>query len=129
IWDGTESVSVEQIPSRKQVKHTSPIGSRYATPLSASVQVFLAREPESRVRELLDQGGPVQDSAGPPDIEGYLDRLETVRDRGYAQNFGETSPEEVGVAAPVVGHRGEVVAALMLAAPLYRVDAHRVSEL
>ena len=26
IWDGTESVSVEQIPSRHLVKHTSPMG-------------------------------------------------------------------------------------------------------
>lgn len=129
IWDGSESVSVEQIPSRKQVKHTSPIGSRYATPLSASVQVFLAREPESRVRELLGQSGLGQDPAGPQDAGDYLRRLEEVRREGYARNFGETSPEEVGVAAPIVGHRGEVVAALMLAAPLYRVNDRRVAEL
>lgn len=129
IWDGTESVSVEQIPSRRQVKHTSPIGSRYATPLSASVQVFLAQEPEARVRELLNRAVLEQDPAGPQDVEGYLSRLEDVRGDGYARNFGETSPEEVGVAAPIVGHRGEVVAALMVAAPLYRVNDLRIAEL
>ncbi|QCY48486.1 ArsR family transcriptional regulator [Glutamicibacter creatinolyticus] len=45
IWDGGESVSVEQIPSKRNVKHTSVMGSRYATGLSATVQMFLAHQP------------------------------------------------------------------------------------
>ncbi|MGO2533209.1 MULTISPECIES: IclR family transcriptional regulator [Micrococcaceae] len=122
IWDGAESVSVEQISSRKQVKHTSPIGTRYGTPLSASVQVFLAHQDEAVVRELLSRAGAEHDPAGPQDVERYLRRLEKVREQGYACNYGETSHEEVGVAAPIMGHRGEVAAALMVAAPLYRID-------
>lgn len=129
IWDGAESVSVEQIPSRKQVKHTSPIGSRYGTPLSASVQVFLAHQDEAMVGELLSRSGAEHDPSGPQDVEVYLHRLEQVRKRGYACNYGETSDEEVGVAAPIVGHRGEVVAALMVAAPLYRIDDAKLAEL
>ncbi len=129
IWDGAESVSVEQIPSRKQVKHTSPIGSRYGTPLSASVQVFLAYQDETVVRELLSRSGAEHDPAGPQDLEVYLHRLDQVRERGYACNYGETSDEEVGVAAPIMGHRGEVAAALMVAAPLYRIDDAKLAEL
>ena len=37
VWNGSEAVSVEQIPSRQQVKHTSVLGTRYNTALSASV--------------------------------------------------------------------------------------------
>src|SRR5699024_1624195 len=44
VWDGTEAVTVEQIPSPQPVKHTSTLGSRYRTRQSASVQVFLAAE-------------------------------------------------------------------------------------
>jgi DNA-binding IclR family transcriptional regulator len=121
IWDGAESVSVEQIPSRHLVKHTSPMGSRYNTALSASVQAFLAHEPEARVRQLIVSGRVQLHGKDDAAIEAYLARLDGVRERGYAVNHGETSIEEVGIAAPVRDHRGAVVAAVLVAAPYYRV--------
>lgn len=127
IWDGTAAVTVEQVPSRQQVKHTSVLGSRYATGLSASVQVFLAHEAPERVRGLLDAGRITFDS--PTDPDAYLERLAAVRRDGHAVNHGETQPDEVGIAAPVADHRGEVVATVLLAAPRYRVPAERVPEL
>ena len=45
VWNGAESMCVEQIASRHQIKHTTPLGARYNDALSASVQVFLAAEP------------------------------------------------------------------------------------
>ncbi len=119
IWDGEAAVTVEQIPSRQQVKHTSVLGSRYATALSASVQVFLAATDDQRVRELLADGRiKLDDPAG---TDGYLQRLATVRQEGHAVNCGLTAPDEVGIAAPVRDHRGEVVGAVLVAAPAYRV--------
>ncbi|WP_051477001.1 IclR family transcriptional regulator [Arthrobacter sp. Br18] len=129
IWDGSESVSVEQIPSNKQVKHTSPMGSRYATALSATVQVFLASEEEASVRRLLSAGTVDIGGSRAGSIDDYVARLRGVSDRGYANNFGETSPEEVGVAAPVLDHRGAVVAAVLIAAPFYRVPEERLADL
>ncbi|GHD10335.1 IclR family transcriptional regulator [Zhihengliuella salsuginis] len=119
IWDGGAAVTVEQIPSKRQVKHTSAMGSRYNTGWSASVQVFLAHRGAGRVRGLIDDGRVRFD--GPVDMDAYLQRLDNVRRDGYAVNHGETSDEEVGVAAPVRDHRGEVVAAVLIAAPYYRV--------
>ncbi|WP_298416643.1 IclR family transcriptional regulator [Brevibacterium sp.] len=101
VWDGTEAVTVEQIPSPQPVKHTSTLGSRYRTRQSASVQVFLAAE-------------------NGEDADWEV---------GFALNDGETSPHEVGVAAAVRGHRGEVVAAVLIAAPKFRTDADRIAEL
>ena len=62
-------------------------------------------------------------------VEDYLPRLEAVRRRGYSINYGETSRDEVSVAAPVFDHRGDVVAAAMIAAPYYRVSATDLDEL
>lgn len=127
VWNGTESITVEQVPSSHQVKHTSALGSRYRTALSASVQAFLQAEEPSCVRELLRR----EQLIGVPakDIPAYLDRLQQVRRRGYAINFAETSGEEVGVAAPVQDHRGETVAAVLLAAPKFRVPKRAVDRL
>lgn len=101
VWDGTEAVTVEQIPSPQPVKHTSSLGSRYRTEGSASVKVFLEA----------------------------ANGVELTADVGYSLNDAETSPHEVGIAAPVRDHRGEVIAAILIAAPKFRTDADRVAEL
>lgn len=129
VWSGCEAVTVEQVPSPQQIKHTTPLGTRYGTALSASVQVFLAGMPADRVSTLLRSGLPFLPADSPAAIDALLARLVTCAERGYAVNFGETSPEEVGIAAPVRDHRGRAVAAVVLAAPFYRVAESAVPEL
>src|SRR6185437_7528044 len=60
--------------------------------------------------------GPDEDA-----VDAYLDELRDSRERGFAVNDGRTSIEEVGISAPVYDHRGELVAAIMLSAPRFRV--------
>lgn len=127
IWDGNESVSVEQIPSPRPVKHTSAMGSRYNTGLSATVQLFLAYESPERTRELIDSGSIQL----PEDLATaqFLERIGVARNQGYAVNYGETSTEEVGVASPVFDHRGDLVACVLIAAPFYRITPKILEEL
>lgn len=127
VWNGTESITVEQIPSSHEVKHTSSLGSRYGTAYSASVQVFLAAENEERVRELIESGSIAEVGAG--GIDEYLRKLAAVGERGCAINYAETSPEVVGIAAPVRDHRGEVVAVVLIPAPRFRVDDRTLATL
>lgn len=129
VWSGSEAVTVEQVPSRRQIKHTNPLGTRYGTALSASVQVFLAELDDHEVRTLVEGGLPELPPDGAVGMDQLLGMLAATRERGYAVNFGYTSAEEVGIAAPVRDHRGEVVAAVILAAPFYRVPEDAVDEL
>ena len=117
VWNGSESMCVEQIASHHQIKHTTPLGARYQDAMSASVQVFLAAEPAERVRDLLRSGAinyPGMDDAS---LDGYEIRLSDVAGRGWAINYGESSMDEVGVAAPVYDHRGDIVAVVLIPAP------------
>ncbi|CAL8899785.1 IclR family transcriptional regulator [Kocuria varians] len=129
VWNGAETVCVEQIPSPQEIKHTIPLGTRYDTALSSSVQVFLAAQPAERVRALLLAGTVTHLATTEDAIESYLQQLATVRDEGVAVNYGRTHVDEVGVAAPVRDHRNETVAAVMIAAPRYRVTEDQVSHL
>jgi DNA-binding IclR family transcriptional regulator len=129
MWEGNESICVEQIASRHQIKHTTPLGARYSDALSSSVQVFLATEPEERVRSLLLSGAiryPGLDETG---LAAYLLRLKDDASRGWAVNYGESSLDEVGVAAPVYDHRGDIVAAVLIPAPRFRVSQDRLQSL
>jgi DNA-binding IclR family transcriptional regulator len=126
VWDGGEAVCVEQVPSSSQVKHTTPLGTRYNTAASSSVQVFLAQLDPFEVRNLLLKGAIDHPGLTEAALDAYTVRLSEVRDRGYAVNYGETSLEEVGVAAPVRDHRGEPVAAVLVSAPRFRVSVDQL---
>ncbi|MEH0110441.1 IclR family transcriptional regulator [Tersicoccus sp. MR15.9] len=129
VWDGHGSVSVEQIPSTRLIKHTAALGSRYATTGSASVQVFLAAMSDDEVRALLANGsvtGPRHDDTALGDLLGLL---AAVRTDGYAVNYGMTSDDEVGVASAVQDHRGTVVAAVLVSAPRYRTPREAIPAL
>jgi IclR family transcriptional regulator, acetate operon repressor len=129
VWDGGEAVCVEQVPSNHQVKHTTPLGTRYHDAASSSVQVFLAQLGPFEVRSLLMKGTIDHPGLTEASLEAYAIRLREVAERGYAVNYGETALEEVGVAAPVRDHRGEPVAAVLLSAPRFRVSHETLSVL
>lgn len=131
LFDGREAITVEQVPSTHPVKHTSPMGTRYNTILSASVQVFYANTSDEAVRAALAEGHLDPGNSGEFTADGIVDLLARTREAGWALNYGRTRPDEVGIAAPVRDHRGALAAALMIAAPLYRVseaEAVRLAE-
>lgn len=129
VWNGDETVCVEQILSPQQIKHTTPLGARFNTALSSSVQVFLAAQPPERVRSLLLSGSINHFTATETGIAAYQQLLREVRTDGAAVNYGKSSVDEVGVATPVYDHRNELVAAVMIAAPRYRVTEEQVTHL
>ena len=119
VWNGDEAVTVEQVPSPRQVKHTTPLGTRYYTALNASVRTFLAHlVPEDLTQWLDRSGSPAGGYAG---LDNLMANLEKIRACGSALNRGLTSPDEVGICSPVRDHRGEVVAGVMILAPEYRI--------
>jgi IclR family acetate operon transcriptional repressor len=127
LWDGGEAVCVEQVPSTHQVKHTTPLGTRYNTAASSSVQIFLAQLDPSAVRSLLLKGVVDHPALTEAALDAYLVRLRGIAEQGYAVNYGETSLEEVGVAAPVFDHRGELAATVLLSAPRFRISREHLS--
>lgn len=128
VWNAGEAVTVEQVVSPHPIKHTTPMGTRYGDAESASVQVFLAEMPPDDVRQLLRARQPELRN-GDATIEQYIGELRNMSRRGYAVNYGRTLPDEVGIASAVHDHRGNLIAAVLLAAPAYRVEADTVDSL
>ncbi len=129
VWSQGAAVSVEQVASPRKVKHTIPLGTQFREHVSASVKVFLAEAPPEEVQQLIDQGLPQYTDRSVVDPDVYTETLQRVRERGCAVNDGETSDEEVGIAAPVHDHRDRTVAVVLLSAPRYRTPPERVEEL
>ncbi|MBO1754563.1 IclR family transcriptional regulator [Allobranchiibius sp. CTAmp26] len=120
LWDGQGAVTVEQVPSAHPVKHSAELGTRYETAENSSVRIFLAAlTPVTRAEFL---------ARFPGSAERYewLSRLD--RD-GTCVNLGDTMPDEVGIATGVHDHRGDVIAAILISAPRYRVDTEQLTSL
>jgi len=63
------------------------------------------------------------------DPAALLAELALIRDRGYAQALGEVEVGLNAVAAPVRDGSGQVIAAVSISGPAYRVTTDRIAEL
>lgn len=126
VWNGSEAVAVEQVPSPQAVKHTAYVGTRYNRWESSSVRIFLAHLPLQEMRELLDSGRITARSTPPVDLEATL---AVVRERGYDVNDGRTDPQEFGISAAVHDYAGAVAGCVTLSVPRSRVADEDVERL
>lgn len=120
LWDEGAAVIVEQVPSANPIKHVAELGTRYSRLEDASVRVRIAELPEKEREAFL---------SGIPHGRSAYRRLTGADHDGVAVNDGDSTPDEVGIAATVHDHRGRLIAAILLAAPRFRIDADRLAAL
>ncbi|MEH0563575.1 hypothetical protein OG810_04635 [Streptomyces sp. NBC_01693] len=101
------------------------------TPLNctATGRALLSGLADEEAEALLVTGGDARlpgTDAAPRDVPAVLERLRTERARGYAVAVEEMEPGLIAVAAPVRDHRGDVVAALNVSAPVFRLPPDAV---
>lgn len=80
--------------------------------------------PDEEVAALLATGDDVPlpgTGAAPREVPAVLERLRAERARGYAVAVEEMEPGLIAVAVPVHDHRGGVIAALNVSAPVFRL--------
>jgi len=115
IREGTELVSIERFQNPRHQVRRPIIGGRYELHVTAIGQVLLAHAPRHVQEEVLD--GRL--TAFTPNT--YTDRatlervLVDVRRAGFAVSDRQVDMSHIGVAAPVRGADGSVIAALSLA--------------
>lgn len=121
LWNGKSTVVVDQVASPHQVKHTASVGTQYGRWQSSSVRVVLAHLPVEQVNALL-QSGDIELGPAGPGVESVAAELRSIMQQGYAINYGQTTPEEFGAAAPIYDLQGEILGGLVVSAPLSRVQ-------
>lgn len=126
---GREGVNIEAAESPRPVMHMGMVGRRFPLHASAACKAILAFMDGARARALLAEPLERRTRATITDPERLMEELAAVRREGYAVNWAELEEDLVAVAAPVHDHRGEVVAAVSISAPLSRVRRESLPEL
>jgi len=121
VYENFEVVCLEKVDSTHEVRLAMEVGTRRPPHAGASSKILMAYLPETEIQAIIERGLPRLCTNTITDPTELRAELAQIRDRGYAVSREETDVGAWGVATPIWGPRGEVVAALGIAGPLFRL--------
>jgi IclR family acetate operon transcriptional repressor len=129
VLDGDEVINVEQVGSAHMVNETNWVGRR--TPLNcvANGKALLAFQPRATIERMLQSPLIRYTDRTITNPEQLRSEIEDIRARGYATALGEIEAGLNSVAAPIHNAHGEVIAAVSISGPAYRVTDERIPAL
>ena len=119
---GFEVVYLHVIESRQPVRVYIDVGSRLPAHVTATGLACLAWLAPERLHTVLPPTLPAWTAETITDRELLLRELRRIRARGYAQTLGTFRADVGGVAAPIFAAGGDVIAAVCVSSPRYRID-------
>ncbi|ACU75317.1 transcriptional regulator, IclR family [Catenulispora acidiphila DSM 44928] len=126
---GSAAVCIERCEAQQPVRISYERGSVLPANAGASALALLAWLPEQQCRqELAGQRLQRFTARTITDVETLMERLAKIRRDGYSVSRGELDTDILGIAAPVRGASGEVVAAVSIAALEHRVPDRRLDD-
>ena len=127
--DADEVINIEQISGPHLVRDTNWVGRRTPLHCVANGKALLAWRPAAEIARVLARPLARFTERTIIDPAALRAELAVVREYGYAQALGEAEVGLNAVAAPVRDGSGQVVAAVSVSGPAYRVAADRIAEL
>ncbi|HEX5590582.1 MAG TPA: IclR family transcriptional regulator [Candidatus Limnocylindrales bacterium] len=129
VLDGDQVLFVAQADGPNLIAVGDWTGRASALHANASGKVLLASLAEREVLRIVRRGLTRYTERTITDLEPLLEELARVRRRGYATAVSELEGGLTAVAAPVCDARGQVIAAVEVWGPAFRLTPRRVPEL
>lgn len=125
--DGYEVIYLDKIESRHAVRSYTRIGSRAPAWCVATGKAMLAWQPAAVIAGLAPQLTAFTPASLTtiPEVEA---EFASIREQGFAVNRGEWRLDVAGLAAPIRGASGDVVAAIGISGPVVRMKPREIKE-
>ena len=124
VLEGNSTRVVDGVESKQPIRVGLRTGVVLPANATAAGKVLLAQLPEQNLPELFPQGLPELTGRTLSTWAELNKQLAQIRADGFGFSAAESEPAMNGLAVPVRDHPGEVVAALAIAAPQYRLAPH-----
>jgi DNA-binding IclR family transcriptional regulator len=125
IFDGRDAVTIDMVIIPRSIQYVGWVGRRAPPHCTSLGKVLLAWQPALAVEQFLRAPLARFTERTVTDPALLAAQLESIRSDGYAVADGEFEDGVVGVAAPVFGRAGAVLAAAGISAPAFRTPPER----
>ncbi len=130
VLDGGEAVYIERVEARRALRIPSAIGRGYPAHATSLGKILLAHlGVEAREAIIAERGLARCTPSTITDPDRLRDEFELIRTQGYAVDDEEYEEGLRCIGAPILGHTGQVVAAMGIGGPVTRVTPERLGEL
>lgn len=123
---GSEAMNLSAVESPRPIMSTGWVGRRLPVHATAAGKSLLAWHAPAEIRRLLPEQLPKLTAGCITSLDDFLVELAKVRTQGYSVAWAEMEDDLAAVGAPVRNHRGLVVGALTIGAPVSRVSPDRL---
>jgi len=129
VYHDQEVICVDKVETSYSVRMTLEVGRRRPPHAGASSKILMAYLPEEEIQAIIrDKGLPKVCTNTITDPDELMAELAKIRACGYAESREETDLGAWGVATPIRGREGEVVAAIGIAGPSSRFTDQLVQQ-
>lgn len=126
VADGSTVVSIDQVIGSATVTTVNWVGQRTPMHATSAGKVFLAHMPPDQLKTSLAGGLDRFTEKTVVDAATLVEQLEVVRSQGYAAVLEEHEVGLAAVAAPIRALDGQVIAALTISGPNFRINEHTI---
>jgi len=128
VYQQGEVVCIEKIESPHAVRLAMDVGTRRMPHAGASSKVLMAFLPPDEIEAIIQRGLPRLCTNTITDPQALRAELARIREQGYAFSVEETDTGAWGIATPIRNPQGEVIAALGIAGPTFRMSEERIQQ-
>jgi DNA-binding IclR family transcriptional regulator len=129
LTDGGKVINIDGISSPRIVRNVGWLGREMLPHCISSGKALLAYLPQQWLERILAKGLPRFTEKTITDPIRLQEELERVRQQGYAVAQEELEAGLSAVAAPIWNHEGQVVAAISVSGPSFRLSSEKLPEL
>lgn len=130
VLERNRAVYEAQAQPNRMVRMFTALGNRVPLHSTGCGKVLLAYQPDSVVASIVaEEGLPRYTETTITDLGRLQQELEMIRQQGHAIDNGEQEDGVCGIAVPVYGSKGKVVAAISISGPSSRLDSRHMPTL
>ncbi|HJP77669.1 MAG TPA: IclR family transcriptional regulator [Pseudonocardiaceae bacterium] len=122
-------VYLDQVEGLHEIKMTVELGRRFPLHAGSSGKCMLAFLPEADREKLLTEPLAALTPSTVVDPDALRAQLALIAERGYASSAGERQRDAGSIAAPVFGFSGDVIGAISVCGPKFRVTEEFVDRI
>lgn len=117
---GSDSIPIEKVESPLKIRIAENLGERIPLTIGAPGKVILAHLKQTEMMKVVTRQLPDSQQ------QAFINQLAMIKQSAYAISYGEKTEGTVAVAAPILGYGHQIVAALSINAPSFRVTEDRM---